>query len=172
MIPLVLCTCFIIIGIAVGRRLSKQISRQISSIFLNQNSETTRSRIHYSTLNKQNSLKMVFLVNNSLGMKKGKVISQCMHAYDGIVERVMENREIRGMYSKWKRSGCAKVVVKADVGAFNGIYSKLYEYDLINYVMITDAGRTQIKAGSNTVIGIGPDYSEEIDRFTGECKLY
>ena len=34
-----------------------------------------------------------------------------------------------------------------------------------------DAGHTQIPAGSATVLGIGPDISEKINKVTGSFKL-
>jgi peptidyl-tRNA hydrolase, PTH2 family len=37
---------------------------------------------------------------------------------------------------------------------------------------ICDAGRTQIPAGSRTVLSLGPDTSVRIDKVTGHLKLY
>lgn len=38
--------------------------------------------------------------------------------------------------------------------------------------IIQDAGRTQIAAGSRTVVGIGPGPVELIDQVTGHLKLF
>jgi peptidyl-tRNA hydrolase len=38
--------------------------------------------------------------------------------------------------------------------------------------VIQDAGRTQIAAGSSTVLGIGPAPKSIIDQVTGGLKLY
>jgi PTH2 family peptidyl-tRNA hydrolase len=38
--------------------------------------------------------------------------------------------------------------------------------------LIHDAGRTQIAAGSATVLGIGPGPKSVIDQVTGSLKLY
>jgi len=38
--------------------------------------------------------------------------------------------------------------------------------------IVHDAGRTQIAAGSATVLGIGPGPKSVIDRVTGNLKLY
>ena len=51
-----------------------------------------------------------------------------------------------------------------------GIRSKLKERG-INTYLVQDAGHTQIKAGSRTVLGIGPAYPEEIDPITQHLKL-
>ena len=37
--------------------------------------------------------------------------------------------------------------------------------------LVEDAGHTQIKAGSKTVLGIGPAYAQEIDPVTSHLKL-
>jgi PTH2 family peptidyl-tRNA hydrolase len=37
--------------------------------------------------------------------------------------------------------------------------------------MISDAGHTQVDPGTITVIGIGPEKSEKLDRITGKFKL-
>ena len=41
----------------------------------------------------------------------------------------------------------------------------------IPYTMISDAGHTQVPAGSVTVLGIGVDTSEKINTVTGKFKL-
>ena len=41
----------------------------------------------------------------------------------------------------------------------------------INTYLVEVAGHTQIKAGSKTVLGIGPAYSSEIDPITLHLKL-
>lgn len=41
----------------------------------------------------------------------------------------------------------------------------------LNACLIADAGRTQIAAGSKTVLAIGPDEIQKIDGLTGNLKL-
>lgn len=41
----------------------------------------------------------------------------------------------------------------------------------LNHCLIRDAGRTQIAAGSATVLAIGPALVAEIDAITGHLKL-
>ena len=39
------------------------------------------------------------------------------------------------------------------------------------YYLVEDAGRTQIKAGSRTVLGVGPAPVHVVDEITGHLKL-
>ena len=41
----------------------------------------------------------------------------------------------------------------------------------VNTHLIEDAGHTQIKAGSKTVLGVGPAFSDLIDPITKHLKL-
>ena len=42
----------------------------------------------------------------------------------------------------------------------------------VNSTVIHDAGRTQIVAGSATVLGLGPAPKSVLDQITGDLKLY
>ena len=42
----------------------------------------------------------------------------------------------------------------------------------VNAYIVHDAGRTQIAAGSATVLGLGPAPKLVMDQITGELKLY
>lgn len=51
-------------------------------------------------------------------------------------------------------------------------YKKLKALKIgINTYVVEDAGHTQIKAGSKTILAIGPAFSNEIDPFTEHLKL-
>ena len=39
-------------------------------------------------------------------------------------------------------------------------------------MMISDAGRTQVDPGTITVLGIGPEISEKLDKITGKFRLF
>lgn len=71
----------------------------------------------------------------------------------------------------WETLGCAKIVVRVEstkeLEKFQGIIDKAG----INNYLVEDAGRTQIKAGSKTVLGVGPVESEIIDAITKDLKL-
>lgn len=115
--------------------------------------------------------KMVFVVNSSLKMGLGKIAAQVGHATLGLYRSLLDEREPRAdALAAWDATGETKVVVrgKDDVHLMN-LAKKASDANLPNYV-VHDAGRTQIAAGSMTVLAIfGP--GSELDRVTGGLKL-
>ena len=118
-------------------------------------------------------LKMVFLVRQDLKMGAGKIAAQVAHAAIGLYDNIFEgdNDYEKNALDFWFNFGQKKVVLKADnLEIMKEVVKKCKELNL-EYCMITDAGHTQIPAGSVTVLGIGPDTSEKINRITGNFKL-
>lgn len=67
--------------------------------------------------------------------------------------------------------GQAKIAVKVDKEEeIYELMSKARELGLITY-LVADAGRTQIAAGSKTVLAIGPAPVHIIDSITSHLKL-
>ncbi|VBB27158.1 unnamed protein product [Acanthocheilonema viteae] len=97
--------------------------------------------------------KMVFVVNMSLKMGSGKLAAQGQRALDA-----------------WRISGEMKVVVKGhNTEMLLDFFKQAKDLSLFAYI-VSDAGRTQIPAGSRTVLGIfGPTHL--VDLVTGELKL-
>ncbi|KAK9453518.1 putative aminoacyl-tRNA hydrolase [Dipodascopsis uninucleata] len=121
--------------------------------------------------NKDNGYcKMVLVVRTDLGMSKGKVAAQCSHAAVGCY-RIALNKAPNYL-SKWAFLGQAKITLQAhselELNELKALASKA---GLVN-ILIHDAGRTQIAAGSATVLGIGPGPASIIDKVTGKLKLY
>ncbi|KAG2219988.1 hypothetical protein INT45_001887 [Circinella minor] len=113
--------------------------------------------------------KMVLVVRTDLGMTKGKIAAQCGHATLACYKAVSKSNP--DVLRTWERTGQAKVALKIDSE------EKLLELQAIALSMnitaqsICDAGRTQIAAGSRTVLGIGPGPIELINSVTGHLKL-
>eukprot|EP01138_Halocafeteria_seosinensis_P015578 gb/GECG01015897.1/.p1 GENE.gb/GECG01015897.1/~~gb/GECG01015897.1/.p1 ORF type:complete len:239 (+),score=22.74 gb/GECG01015897.1/:1-717(+) len=115
-------------------------------------------------------LKMVMCVRTDLNMQKGKMMAQCCHACLGAYRRAVKN------YAKWVREwltwGCAKIALKCpSEEVLYEIAKTAVEADLPCYV-VEDAGRTQIAAGSRTVVAIGPAPKSRIDSITGPHGLH
>mmetsp|Transcript_3234 Transcript_3234/g.7369 ORF Transcript_3234/g.7369 Transcript_3234/m.7369 type:complete len:185 (+) Transcript_3234:133-687(+) len=112
--------------------------------------------------------KMVLVVNQELKMGKGKIAAQCGHASVGCYKRSIKMCP-KGLRA-WEYTGCAKIAVKCPTEEeMRTIFDKAVERGLPLY-LVEDAGRTQIAAGSRTVLGIfGPTYV--FDDLTSHLKL-
>ncbi|CAI2383079.1 unnamed protein product [Moneuplotes crassus] len=119
------------------------------------------------------NLKMVLVVRTDLKMQKGKIGAQCGHATLGAYEKAKAKKAKywkKCLYD-WEVYAQAKVCLKVDSEeALVNIHKQAKKSNLPTY-LVTDAGRTQIAAGSKTVVGIGPAPSELIDKITGDLKL-
>jgi PTH2 family peptidyl-tRNA hydrolase len=113
--------------------------------------------------------KMVLCVNQELGMGKGKIAAQVGHAAVGCYKR--GKRQCPSALSAWERTGCAKIAVKCPTEEeMEIIYAKALSKGLPLY-LVEDAGRTQIAAGSRTVLGLGPAPVREFEGITSHLKL-
>jgi len=111
-------------------------------------------------------LKQVIIVRKDLRWNKGKIATHVAHAS---VEAVLKSK--RRTVEKWIKQGGKKVVLKVkNLKALKRIEKKL-KLNRIPYIIIKDAGLTQLKAGTITAIGIGPVEEEKIDKITGKLKL-
>lgn len=73
---------------------------------------------------------------------------------------------------RWEKSGQAKVTLRcASANEMLELQDRARAASLIAN-SIRDAGRTQIAAGSRTVLAIGPAPVAKIDLVTGHLKLY
>lgn len=113
--------------------------------------------------------KLVLCVNMALKMGKGKIGAQCGHATLGAYK--IASKRCPSVIRSWEWMGqakiCAKVEKEEDMFA---LMEKAKAAGLITY-LVEDAGRTQIAAGSRTVLAIGPAPNEAFDEITGHLKL-
>ncbi len=111
--------------------------------------------------------KQVILIRKDLKLSSGKVASQVSHAS---VDAVLKTH--KDDLNKWKDQGMKKSVLKVkDLDELLSYKKKADDAGLVN-ALITDAGHTEIPAGTTTCLAIGPDKEEKIDRITGSLKLY
>ncbi|MDP7282562.1 MAG: peptidyl-tRNA hydrolase Pth2 [Candidatus Undinarchaeales archaeon] len=109
--------------------------------------------------------KQAILLRKDLNLSKGKAVAQGAHAS---VEAYVKAKETG---NTWLKEGMKKVVLEV-----------ANEQELIQYFqtakdrglpacLITDAGHTEIPAGTKTAVGIGPALEADIDKVTGGLKL-
>jgi len=117
----------------------------------------------------EGNYKMLFVVRQDLKMGKGKIAAQCSHAAVACYKSAVKRH--RHELKCWEYSGQAKVVVKCTTeNELMELYRTTSALGL-NAAVISDAGRTQIAAGSKTVLGIGPALEDKINIVTGHLKL-
>jgi len=113
---------------------------------------------------------MVLVVRSDLGMQKGKAAAQCAHAALGCYKKALKASP--DVLTAWERTGQTKVCVKAEgEERLVGLAAQCRELG-ITWTIVRDAGRTQVEAGSLTVLGVGPADSSLVDSVTGNLKLY
>ncbi|OJA21256.1 hypothetical protein AZE42_02539 [Rhizopogon vesiculosus] len=113
--------------------------------------------------------KMVLIVRTDLKMTQGKIAAQCGHATLACYKALLRTNP--ELLQHWERTGQAKIALKGSSE------DELLELEAIAKSLnlcarsILDAGRTQIAAGSRTVLGIGPAPVDLINQVTGHLKL-
>lgn len=115
--------------------------------------------------------KMVFLVRTDLQMGKGKIASQVAHAAIVLYKDALKKNS--SYLNTWLRWGQPKIVLKVDKNCEETL-KHVYNSALKNKLPVCevyDSGRTQIDCGSLTVVGIGPNKAEDIDKITNQFKL-
>ncbi len=118
-------------------------------------------------------LKMVFLVRDDLKLGAGKIAAQVAHAAVGLVEKITEKGTTyyKKALEHWNEYGAKKIVLRAkDLEELKKV-QKLCKKRKIPCTMISDAGHTQVDPGTVTVLGVGVEDSEILNKITGEYKL-
>ena len=113
--------------------------------------------------------KMVLCVNMELKMGKGKIAAQCGHATLGAYK--LSKKYCRTGLLGWETNGTAKIAVKVEKEV--EMYELLEKAKLAGVIcyIVEDAGRTQIAAGSRTVLALGPAPNQVIDQIASHLKL-
>jgi len=113
-------------------------------------------------------MKQVIIVRTDLGMQRGKIAAQVAHAAIQAMFKTEEN--FPDYVEAWMEAGMPKVVLKVnDLKEMMSLFQKMKK--TLPCVVISDAGRTQIKAGSKTCFSCGPVVASEVDPFIKDLKL-
>lgn len=112
-------------------------------------------------------VKMIFVIRQDLKMGTGKKCSQIGHNTIGLYKKLIKNIKL---LDAWESTGQKKIVtkVKTEKEIYN-LKIKAEKLNVINHVTY-DAGKTQIKSGSLTVIGFIAE-GKKLNSFTKNLKL-
>ncbi|XP_055765127.1 probable peptidyl-tRNA hydrolase 2 isoform X1 [Salvelinus fontinalis] len=114
--------------------------------------------------------KMVFVVNMDLAMGVGKVAAQVGHAAVGLYQALQEKNSWREMAWKWDHGGAKKVVLQGtNMAHLLELQALAMSLSLPTY-LVQDAGRTQVEAGSRTILAIVGE-EDMVNNVTGSLKL-
>jgi PTH2 family peptidyl-tRNA hydrolase len=110
--------------------------------------------------------KQVIVVRSDLKLSKGKLAVQVAHAALSAADEA-DARIVK----YWKNEGQKKIVLSvAGLKELLDIGKKCNALK-ISSSLIRDAGLTELKPGTISCIGIGPDKEEKINKVTGMLKL-
>ena len=119
-----------------------------------------RARVERSSSSDDDPYVMYLIVNESLSMSVGKTAAQVGHAVNMLCEVVfglskkknltISELHIVNNYSAWANRMYRKVVLRCKDKQWESIKQET------DYVLVRDAGLTEISPGSETVIGLFP----------------
>lgn len=121
-------------------------------------------------INKNRNTKQMLIVRKDLKMRKGKIGAQCAHAsLSSYITHYPRNSD---MFDLWLSTGSTKICVSIDSeDELIEIYN-LAKANGIPATLIIDAGHTEFKGvPTKTVVALGPDYDENINKLTSNLKL-
>eukprot|EP00484_Ammonia_sp_Unknown_P021149 CAMPEP_0197037942 /NCGR_PEP_ID=MMETSP1384-20130603/15020_1 /TAXON_ID=29189 /ORGANISM="Ammonia sp." /LENGTH=552 /DNA_ID=CAMNT_0042468325 /DNA_START=94 /DNA_END=1752 /DNA_ORIENTATION=- len=161
---------------------------QLSQLYQQQHQMDAMNRNNVTADMIPQDLKMVLVVRKDLKMTSGKVAAQCCHACLGVVMDILDLKyggnvhnngnngraayDLRLILRLWRMSGEKKIVLQCkNEQKLMELRQQAVIHNLPHY-LVSDAGHTQIAAGSKTVLAIGPYPSVDIDEVTKELKLY
>ena len=111
-------------------------------------------------------MKQVIVVNGALNLPAGKMAAQVAHAAVGALISAPRQNQV-----DWLQQGMPKVVVQcASEDDLQALLAQAEDAGL-PVMLVRDAGRTVVQAGTATCLGIGPAPAEAIDPITGALPL-
>jgi peptidyl-tRNA hydrolase, PTH2 family len=113
--------------------------------------------------------KMVIVTRKDLKLSSGKLAAQVAHA--AVECALLTKKTNKKWFTKWNREGAKKAIVKTECIDDFFLLKEKAESLHITAVLIADAGHTEIPAGTQTVLGIGPAPDNLIDQVTGDLSL-
>ena len=112
------------------------------------------------------TMKQVVVVNEELGLPRGKLAAQVAHA--SVSAFLAASAPAR---ATWLDVGMPKIILATrSLAELLEIHARAQSAGL-PVALIEDAGRTVVPAGTATCLGIGPSDPEQIDSITGGLPL-
>lgn len=114
-------------------------------------------------------MQMSLVVRSDLKMSPGKIGAQCAHA--AVICHTKAEKNKPEHLAAWLNLGQPKVVLRIGSQKEIEYLAKIATEKHVVNGLVRDAGRTEVLAGTITVLGIGPDTKTKVDELTGKLKL-
>ncbi|XP_031636167.1 probable peptidyl-tRNA hydrolase 2 [Contarinia nasturtii] len=114
-------------------------------------------------------MQMSLVVRNDLKMSPGKIAAQCAHAAVMCYEKAAKAKPEH--LNAWIHLGQPKIILRVSTQGEIEYLAKIANEKQIVNGLVRDAGRTEVLAGTVTVVGIGPDTKAKVDEVTKKLKL-
>jgi PTH2 family peptidyl-tRNA hydrolase len=111
--------------------------------------------------------KQIIIIRKDLNLSLGKACAQASHASLGAYKKSSSFTK-----KMWSAEGEKKVVLKADNDVVLRQLEKKAQKEKLPVYLVRDAGRTELKPGTVTALGIGPAREGKIDKITGSLPLF
>lgn len=119
-------------------------------------------------------IKQVIVIRKDLKMRRGKEIAQGAHAsHQFLLPIARQGCGLTHVEGTWIETGFKKVVVTVDSEKeLFDLYQQAKDKNLRSHIIL-DEGRTEFNnVPTYTALAIGPNYSDQIDKLTGNLRLY
>jgi len=111
--------------------------------------------------------KCILLIRTDLKMTKGKVVAQCGHA----IVNMMQNASLKNK-KPWMNNGEKMISLKVNsLEQMHELHNNCIKNNIFSHI-VTDAGRTQVDPGTETVCILGPEKEDVLDKYVDSLKLY
>jgi len=129
--------------------------------------QSSHKRLNFKDIKGIGSMiKQVIVVRDDLKLSRGKLAVQVAHA-----SIIGYEKADKSMVEAWKMMGQKKIVLKVkNLDELMKVKEKAEKLGLKTGIVV-DAGLTEIPPNTITAVVIGPDYSEKIDKVTGNLPL-
>lgn len=116
------------------------------------------------------TVKQVIVARTDLSLSPGKLAAQVAHASVNATERARENTP--DWYETWMNGEYTKIVLGGDDEGHLRRLAEAADAANLPRSLVSDAGHTEIEAGTVTALAIGPADADRINELTGDLPLY
>jgi len=113
--------------------------------------------------------KMVVVVRGELRLTAGKAAVQIAHA--AVLLALEAEKRSPDAFRRWSSAGQKKIALVAPTLPDLEALARKARSLGIPWILVEDAGLTEVPPGTKTCLGLGPAHEAEIDQVTGDLPL-